>query len=77
MTLIPQWRLWWKRWSTWLLSLIPIVTAARDNLPQLQQYIPLDTYKTLMIVLSIAAFIAIQIKQRELSVSPEEPPRHE
>lgn len=70
MTLIPQWRLWWKRWSTWLLGLIPIITAARDFAPTLQEWIPIDIYKLLMIILSVGAFVAIQIKQRSVSIPP-------
>lgn len=67
MVLIPQWKKFYKRWSTWLLGLIPLITATRDFFPTLQDYIPLEWYKGLMIVLSVAAFIALQIKQQTVS----------
>jgi hypothetical protein len=54
--------------------LIPIITAARDFAPTLQDWIPIDIYKLLMIVLSVGAFVAIQIKQRSVSIPPQVPP---
>lgn len=67
MTLIPQWKKFYKRWSTWLLGLIPLITATRDFFPTIQEYIPLDWYKMMMVILSVAAFLALQIKQRSVS----------
>lgn len=67
MVLIPQWKKFYKRWSTYLLGLIPLVTAAREFAPTLQDYIPLEQYKTLMVILSVAAFVALQIKQHSVS----------
>lgn len=67
MVLIPQWKKFYKRWSTWLLGLIPFLTALRDFIPTLQQYIPLEQYKMLMIIIPFVVFIALQIKQHSVS----------
>lgn len=65
--LIPQWKLCWKRWSTYLILAIPVLDAARDFLPQVQEVISPDLYKRVSAGLAIAAFIAIQIKQNSVS----------
>lgn len=67
MKLIPQWKLFWKRWSTYLILAIPVLDAARDFLPQVQEVISPDLYKRVSAGLAIAAFIAIQIKQNSVS----------
>ena len=67
MKLIPQWKLFWKRWSTYLILAIPVLDAARDFLPQVQEIISPDLYKRVSAGLAIAAFIAIQIKQNSVS----------
>lgn len=65
--LIHNWRLCWKRYSTYLILAIPVLDAARDFLPQVQEVISPDLYKRVSAGLAIAAFIAIQIKQNSLS----------
>lgn len=69
MQLIPQWRKCWKRWSTWLLSAIPILTAAVSFMPSIQEFIHPDLYKSIMVALSVSVFVAIQIKQNSVSGS--------
>ncbi|MNE12810.1 hypothetical protein D3C81_1758440 [compost metagenome] len=69
MTLIPQWRKWWRRWSTWLLALIGGINLndVLGWLPSIQQYMDPVHYKYLMISLSVAAFLALQIHQPTVS----------
>lgn len=67
MKLIPQWKMFWKRWSTYLILAIPALDAARDFLPQVQDVISPDIYKRVSALLAVAAFIAIQIKQNSVS----------
>jgi len=63
MALVPQWRRWYRRWSTWLLALSWCLSAVMGFMPSVQEYILPDTYKMIMLGLSIATFIALQIKQ--------------
>lgn len=67
MQLIPQWRKWHKRWSTWLLACIPTLTAAREFMPEIKDLIDPDLYKVVLVCLSIGVFIALQIKQNSVS----------
>lgn len=67
MKLIPQWKLWWKRHSVQLLSLIPIITVARDNLPMLKGLMPDSVYGYTMAGLAITAAVVMQIQQLAVS----------
>lgn len=67
MELIPQWKKWWKRHSVQLLSLIPIITVARDNMPLLKGLMSDSAYGYIMAGLAIAASIVMQIKQNSVS----------
>lgn len=63
MALVPHWRRWYKRWSTWLLAFSGCLSALMGFMPSVQEYIQPDTYKMIMLGLSVATFIALQIKQ--------------
>jgi len=69
MQLIPQWRAWYKRWSTWLLGLIAAVNLndVVQWLPSVQQYIDPTTYRYVMIGLSVSVFVAMHIPQKSVS----------
>lgn len=69
MELIPQWRAWYKRWSTWLLAVISSLSVAdvMGFMPSIQEYIDPQTYKLVMLGLSLATFVALQIKQPSVS----------
>lgn len=64
---VPTWRLWWKKYSTWLSLSIPALTIAREALPSLQEVIPLDTYKIIAGVLGFVIVIAVNIRQKSVS----------
>lgn len=68
MSLIPHWRSWYKRWSTWLLAFGGGLSALHGFMPSVQEYIQPETYKMIMLGLSVATFVALQIKQK--SVTP-------
>ncbi len=67
MALIPQWKRFWRRYSTWLALAIPILGGLREALPELREVIPLDVYKYLSGGLGFAVVIAMQIKQNSVS----------
>jgi hypothetical protein len=69
MQLIPQWRVWYKRWSTWLLGMIGLINLndILGWLPSVQQYMDPVTYKYAMIGLSVAVFVAMHIPQKSVS----------
>jgi hypothetical protein len=64
---IPQWRLWWRRYSTWLALAIPILAGLREALPELREIIPIEAYKYISGGLGFAVVIAMQIRQRSVS----------
>ena len=64
---IPQWRKWWRRYSTWLALSLPAMTVAREALPNLQELIPLPQYKLIAGVLGFVIVIAMNIKQEKVS----------
>lgn len=67
MELIPQWRAWYKRWSTWLLASAGALSGLMTFMPSVQEFIDPETYKIIMLGLSAATFIALQIKQQSVS----------
>lgn len=66
---IPQWRRWWRRYSTWLALAIPILAGLREALPELREVIPIEAYKYISGGLGFAVVIAMQIRQRSVSGS--------
>lgn len=64
---IPQWRRWWRRYSTWLALALPAMTVLRDALPSLQELIPLGQYKWIVGVLGFVIVIATNIHQNSVS----------
>jgi hypothetical protein len=69
MQLIPQWRAWYKRWSTWLLIVLGGINLndVIGFLPSIQQYMDPDVYRYTMLGLSLATFVALQIHQPSVS----------
>jgi hypothetical protein len=69
MQLIPQWRAWYKRWSTWLLVVLGGINLndILGFLPSIQQYMDPTVYRYTMLGLSLATFVAIQIRQHSVS----------
>lgn len=64
---IPEWRRWWRRYSTWLALAIPILVTLREALPELKELIPIDAYKYISGGLGFAVVIATNIKQQSVS----------
>lgn len=73
MELIPQWRAWYKRWSTWLLASAGVLSGLMSFMPSIQEYIDPADYKMIMLGLSVATFLALQIKQNSVSGASNEP----
>lgn len=69
MQLIPQWRAWYKRWSTWLLIILGGVNLndILGWLPSVQQYIDPTVYRYTMVGLSLAVIIVTNIRQKSVS----------
>lgn len=69
LELIPQWRNWYKRWSTWLLTLVAAINVndIMGFMPSIQEFMDPQTYKLAMLGLSIATFVALQVKQPSVS----------
>jgi len=69
MQLIPNWRSWHKRWSTWLLAIAGSLSALMTFMPTVQEYIDPHDYKLIMLGLSVVTFLALQVKQKSVSGS--------
>lgn len=69
MELIPNWRKWYKRWSTWLLILIGGVNLndVLGLMPSIQKYIDPETYRYAMIVLPFLIIVVTNIRQNGVS----------
>lgn len=67
MKLIPQWRRWWRRHSVYIVSLMPAITYARENIAELKDYLPSGIYSLVMIILFVAFLVALNIKQNSVS----------
>lgn len=69
MELIPNWRKWYKRWSTWLLILIGGINLndVLGLMPSIQQYIDPEVYRYLMIGLPLLIIVVTNIKQNSVS----------
>lgn len=67
MKLVPSWKRWWKRYSTWLALALPALTVLRDAMPSLQDLIPLGQYKWIVGALGFVIVIATNIHQNSVS----------
>jgi len=67
MELVPHWRAWYKRWSTWLLASAGLLSGLVSFMPTVQEYVDPQTYKMIMLGLSVATFLALQVKQKSVS----------
>lgn len=73
MTLVPYWRSWYKRWSTWLLTILGgfSLSDTLGFMPQIQQFIDPQVYKWVMFGLTIGTFVVLHIKQPSISGPPQ------
>lgn len=69
---VPNWRNWYKRYSTWLALAIPLLYILREALPELKEVISIDAYKAISSILGFAIVVATQIKQRSVSGDKED-----
>lgn len=69
---VPQWRRWWRRYSTWLALSIPALTTLRDAFPTIQELIPPGTYKMIVGAIGFAIVVAVHIKQNSVSGGKDE-----
>ncbi len=67
MKLIPQWKKWWKRHSSQILLMIPLIEALRQWLPTVRDMITPEAYGWIAGGLSLTAIIVMQIKQNSVS----------
>lgn len=69
--LIPNWRAWYKRWSTWLLLILGGINLndVIGVMPSIQQYVDPDLYRWIMIALPLAVIAVTNIKQKSVSGS--------
>jgi hypothetical protein len=72
MQLIPQWKLFWRRYSTWLALAIPVLMALREALPELKEVIPIGAYKYISGGLGFAVVVVMNIKQQSVSGGDDE-----
>lgn len=69
---VDNWRFWYRKWSFYIIGAIPVLTAAREFFPEIKDAMSPEAYKMCMTGLSVAGFIASQIKQRAIAVPPKE-----
>lgn len=69
MELIPNWRKWYKRWSTWLLAVIAAINLndIMGLMPSLKEYMSPTTYNYVMIVLPFLIMAVTNIRQNGVS----------
>ena len=67
MQLIDQWRKWHCRYSVHIVSLMPVIASAREQFPQIREFLPPTVYSAIMVGLFAAFLIALNIKQESLS----------
>ncbi len=69
MELIPQWKKWWKRWSTWLLLILGSINLndLLGVLPSIQQYMDPQVYRYMMIAMPLLIIVVTNIRQNSVS----------
>ena len=67
MTLIPQWRNWYKRHSVHVASLMPAITMARTEFPSVREFLPPAIYGAVMVGLLVVMIVALNIHQDSVS----------
>lgn len=78
MELIKQWRKTHRRYSVYITALMPAIAMARDQLPQIREFLPPQVYSAVMVGLFVAFIFALNVKQQSLSeVASDEPNKAE
>lgn len=69
LELIPNWRAWYKRWSTWLLLILGGINLndVIGVMPSIQQYVDPQLYRWIMIALPLVVIAVTNIKQKSVS----------
>jgi len=67
--LIPNWKAWYKRWSTWLLLILGSINLndVLGVMPSIQQYVDPELYRYAMIALPFIVIAVTNIKQKSVS----------
>lgn len=74
MTLIPNWKKWWKRHSVYVVGLMPAISYAREHIAELKDYLPTEIYSGVMVLLFVAFLIVLNIKQKSVSGGSKDEP---
>jgi len=67
MQLISQWKKWHRRYSVHIVSLMPVIATARDQVPQIREFLPPAVYSAVMVGLFVVFLVALNVKQESLS----------
>lgn len=69
---VDNWRFFYRKYSFYIIGAIPVITAAQSFIPEIQELMPAAYYGYLKGALAVAGFIASQIKQPKIAVTPED-----
>ena len=67
---LENWRYFYRKWSFWLIGMIPVISAAQLFIPNIEDALPANYYLILKSALAVIGFIASQIKQPAIQVPP-------
>lgn len=70
---VDNWRYWYRKWSFWIIGLIPVISFAQLYLPEVESLFEPRTYTLIKAFLAMAGFAASQIKQHSIEVPPNPP----
>ena len=70
---VDNWRYWYRKWSFWIISMIPIISAIQLFLPDIDYLFPATMFLYLKGGLAVIGFVASQIKQQAIEVPPNPP----
>jgi hypothetical protein len=68
MELIKQWRKCHRRYSVYITASMPAIAMARDQLPQIREFLPPEVYGAVMVGLFVLFIAALNIKQKSMAV---------
>lgn len=70
---VSNWRYWYRKWSFWIIGMIPTISAVQLFMPDIEYLFPPQTFLYVKGALAVLGFVASQIKQQAIEVPPNPP----
>ena len=67
---VENWRYFYRKWSFWIIGMIPLISAVQLFLPDIDYLFPPTMFLYVKGAIAVIGFVASQIKQDAIQVPP-------